>query len=462
MNYLKTLHVIGSMDPVSGGPCQALRNMIPLLREHGIESEVVTFDVADGSTYATDSFPIHGVGPSNNPWTYSKRFRPWMDDNLPRFDAIILHGLWLYNGFATLRVVKRYYKTSGHDHPQFLIMPHGMLDPWFQRASNRRLKAWRNWLYWKLIERKVVNDAYGLLFTCDEELLLARQTFAGYAPKREMNIGLGISNPPLESPQMEPAFRATTPDLNGRPYLLFLSRIHPKKGVDLLLKAYANVLRNGTIERPLPETGTADLGPSSRFVLSRRALAPVAACGEATKPGLAPNGSLNEQSQAGRGEPIGMGGLRREVPDLVIAGPIDSEYARRMINMAKELEVSDRVHFPGMLSGDAKWGAFYGCEAFVLPSHQENFGIAVAEALACGKPVLISNQVNIWREIEYSGAGIVAEDTEQGTIQLLERWFAMSGLEKESIGLKARACYRQYFDIAISTHRMAEALRSCS
>jgi glycosyltransferase involved in cell wall biosynthesis len=157
-----------------------------------------------------------------------------------------------------------------------------------------------------------------------------------------------------------------------------------------------------------------------------------------------------------------MGGLRREVPDLVIAGPIDSEYARRMINMAKELEVSDRVHFPGMLSGDAKWGAFYGCEAFVLPSHQENFGIAVAEALACNKPVLISNQVNIWREIEYSGAGIVAEDTEQGTIQLLERWFAMSGLEKESIGLKARACYRQYFDIAISTHRMAEALRSCS
>ena len=73
--------------------------------------------------------------------------------------------------------------------------------------------------------------------------------------------------------------------------------------------------------------------------------------------------------------------------------------------------------------------------------------------------MLISNQVNIWREIEFSGAGIVAADTEQGTIQLLERWGAMPGLEKESIGLKARECYRQHFDIAVSTHRMAEALK---
>ena len=81
--------------------------------------------------------------------------------------------------------------------------------------------------------------------------------------------------------------------------------------------------------------------------------------------------------ETGRGEPIGMGGLRREVPDLVVAGPIDSEYARRMISMAQELGVSNRVHFPGMLSGDAKWGAFYGCEAFILPSHQENFGIVL-------------------------------------------------------------------------------------
>ena len=53
-----------------------------------------------------------------------------------------------------------------------------------------------------------------------------------------------------------------------------------------------------------------------------------------------------------------------------------------------------------MIGGDLKWGALRACDAFVLPSHQENFGISVVEALAVGRPVLISNQVNIWPEIE--------------------------------------------------------------
>ena len=420
MNSMKTLHVIGSMDPVSGGPCQGLRNSIPSLLENGFNNEVVTFDSPANKPPTLDAFPIHRLGPANNAWRYSAQFHPWMLANLPQFNIVLIHGLWLYLSYAAWKAVIRQRRFQNSSNIKLFLMSHGMLDPWFQRHPSRRLKAWRNWLYWKVIEKHVVNGVDGLLFTCEQELLLARETFPGYRPRREINVGYGLAEPPARTPEMYAAFRAATPELNGRPYLLFLSRIHPKKGVDLLLKAYASVLRNGTIERPSPP-------------------APLL--------------------ETGRGEPIGMGGLRREVPDLVVAGPIDSEYARRMISMAKELGVSDRVHFPGMLSGDAKWGAFYGCEAFVLPSHQENFGIAVAEALACSKPVLISNQVNIWREIESSCAGIVADDTEQGTYQLLERWGAMPVLEKESIGLRARACYRQHFDIAVSTHRMAEALR---
>ena len=79
-----------------------------------------------------------------------------------------------------------------------------------------------------------------------------------------------------------------------------------------------------------------------------------------------------------------------------------------------------------MLTGHAKWGAFYGAEAFILPSHQENFGIAVVEALACGKPVLISKQVNIWHEIIEGGGGLVEEDTTAGTLRLLESWQRLS------------------------------------
>ena len=67
-----------------------------------------------------------------------------------------------------------------------------------------------------------------------------------------------------------------------------------------------------------------------------------------------------------------------------------------------------------MLKGDLKWGAFYAAEAFVLPSHQENFGVAVVEALACELPVLISDKVNIWPDIAHDEAGIVNADTAEG------------------------------------------------
>ena len=81
-------------------------------------------------------------------------------------------------------------------------MPHGMLDPWFQRDKSRRVKAVRNWFYWWLVERGVVNAADALLFTCQQELELARTTFGGYRPKREMDVGYGIAEPPAKATLM--------------------------------------------------------------------------------------------------------------------------------------------------------------------------------------------------------------------------------------------------------------------
>jgi glycosyltransferase involved in cell wall biosynthesis len=110
-----------------------------------------------------------------------------------------------------------------------------------------------------------------------------------------------------------------------------------------------------------------------------------------------------------------------------------------------------------MLQGDAKWGALYGCDAFVLPSHQENFGIAVVEALACDRPVLISNQVNIWREIESARGGLIADDTPEGCVKLLSQWLQMSAEQKSE--LHPRDCYRKHFEVRGATETFANALQ---
>ncbi|MGY2134545.1 glycosyltransferase [Hymenobacter sp. HD11105] len=367
-----------------------------------------------------DNFIVHALGPGKGPWHYSPKLVPWLLDNLGRFDVVIVHGIWLYPSYATPKALN-IYKTrirfkSEEKAPKLFVMPHGMLDPYFQKASSRRFKAIRNWIYWKLIESKTINESDGVLFTCEEELQLARLAFWPYKPKREINIGYGIAQPPPFVPALTNAFLERCPEVKGRPYLLFLSRINEKKGVDLLITAY----REAIIRKLEPSLG------------------------------LDNEADISHEQQPS---------LPSQLPVLVIAGPgLESTYGHAIRQLAATVPVPT-IFFPGMLTGDAKWGAFYGCEAFILPSHQENFGIAVVEALACSKPVLISNRVNIWREIEAAGGGQVADDTLDGTLSLLENWCKLTESEKSVMGKRSLLTYRNNFAVRPAAVKMREALQ---
>ena len=139
---------------------------------------------------------------------------------------------------------------------------------------------------------------------------------------------------------------------------------------------------------------------------------------------------------------------------------MESDYGKMLSKLVKDNGLEDSVHFPGMLSGDAKWGAFYGSELFALPSHQENFGISVAEALACGNPVLISNQVNIWREIKKGSAGLVSPDTLEGTLSSLTHWTNLSPNERYEMKRGALETYKNNFAVGPAAKQMAQALNS--
>ncbi|WDF68994.1 glycosyltransferase [Sphingobacterium oryzagri] len=378
---MKILRVIPSMDPRHGGPNQGIRNSIPALQQLGVENEVVCMDDPSEPFLQNVSFVIHAIGKSKTGWAYNSTLSSWLKNYIADYDVVIVHGLWLYHSFLTIRIAG---KLKGKK-PKIYVMPHGMLDPWFQKDKSRRFKSLRNEIYWNLIEKHVVNNADGLFFTCEQELLLARETFKGYNPKKELNVGYGIQAPPE---YMEKFVQTVA----GNPYWLFLSRIHEKKGVDLLIGAYKQ---------------------------------------------------LKERNP--------------DIPDLVIAGPLESSYAKNIVGMAGG---DNKIHFPGLLQGNDKWAAFYGAEVFILPSHQENFGIAVVEALACGVPVLISNQVNIWREIENGGGGIIAEDTLKGTYTAMEKWLNYSLAEKNRFKLSAREVFSENFSIGNAANKMTEIIFS--
>lgn len=149
---------------------------------------------------------------------------------------------------------------------------------------------------------------------------------------------------------------------------------------------------------------------------------------------------------------------RPDCPDLVIAGPDSSGWQVRLERQAQELGLGGRVHFPGMLRGAVKAAAFFGAEAFVLPSHQENFGLVVAEALSAGTPVLLSDKVNIWREVVEASAGLAEPDTIEGTERLLRHFLDLPAESRNALRSAARPCYEKHFSAKAAADDLLEVL----
>jgi glycosyltransferase involved in cell wall biosynthesis len=142
---------------------------------------------------------------------------------------------------------------------------------------------------------------------------------------------------------------------------------------------------------------------------------------------------------------------------LVMAGPDSSRWAAELKAAARMSGVANRIHWPGMLKGDAKWGAFAASEAFILPSHQENFGIAIVEALACGKPVLITKPINIAPQIAIDGCGLIEDDTIHGTTMLIERWIKHTNVEHEQMSIRAKESFAARYDMQRNTAKLLNA-----
>jgi glycosyltransferase involved in cell wall biosynthesis len=375
------------MDPKTGGPAQAIRYLFPHFHNYESSHEVVCLDGMDENTFDDLNLRIIPLGKSVSLWQYNKQLYPWLIVNLCNYDFVIIHGLWLYHSYAVTKAITQLKKDPQNSIPKVFVMYHGMLDPWFQKSKTRIFKAIRNWFYWKFIEHKVIAQADGVLFTCEEEMRLARTTFLPYNPINEFNVGYGIESPPIYEPLMSEIFYQICPSVKGKNYFLYLSRIHPKKGIDLLIKAYLLLLKNSTFKDMLP--------------------------------------------------------------DLVIAGPgLESKYGKSILNsIAEDTELNKIVHVTGMLTGNAKWGAIYGSDAFILPSHQENFGIAVVEAMACSKPVLISDQVNIWKEIFDGGGGIIGKNNLAGVVDMLQRWMSLNDFQKRQMSFNADKVFKEKFTV---------------
>jgi glycosyltransferase involved in cell wall biosynthesis len=382
---MKLLHLIHSADPASGGPIENVRQMASIYLAHGVDADLVTLDPPDASYLKGFPINLRSAGRTyGGNYGYCPELIPWLKQNRHKYDCVIVNGIWQFHSYAC------WVALHNTDTP-YVVFTHGMLDPWFRRQY--LLKHLKKWLYWPWAEYRVLRDAKLVLFTSEEERALAAKSFWLYRVNPFV-VGYGTRVPAFDLDALRREFFDRYPNLQGKRLAIFVGRIHPKKGCDLLIQAFHRTLAQD--------------------------------------------------------------------PDwhLLIVGPDQVGWQTELQRMSDALGIKDRITWPGMLRDERKWSAFAASEVFVLPSHQENFGIVVAEALACGIPVLISNQVNIWREIERDRAGFVEEDTLAGTVNLLSAWGRLGETERAAMKINARKCFEHYFDLDRNGIRFLEMVRS--
>lgn len=343
---MRCAHVIPYMDPRAGGPVVVVDRFCRGLARCGHEALVITADSG-----AASAAPRRGDDSSGyelrrhrsylGRFAYSPAMASTLAEIVPTCDLVHIHTLWTYATAAAVTACRR------HRVP-YVVMPHGMLDP-----NSLSRKALRKRLYGRLLEFPRLRKAAALVYTTTEERALAESAVPGLP--EGFVVPLGSDPPPAARQELAADFFAAYPHLRGKTLVTFLGRIHPKKGLDLLVPAFAQVA------------------------------------------------------------------ARQPDAHLLIVGPDESGYAAAVQRNIARLGLQARVTRIGMLHGAEKWAALAASRLFVLPSYQENFALAVAEACRAGTPVVVSRRVNIWRDICDARAGLVIDcDAAALTAAILE------------------------------------------
>lgn len=367
---MNILHVINSLDPALGGTVACVREVASGMKQRGHAVSVASLSDTPDDPWVRDfAVPCICLAPSLLKYSAAPRLLWWLFRHAGKFDVIIINGLWQFQGLGTALIAWLRRRP-------YVIYVHGMLGPLGKVSIWKYIKKLA---YWSLFEYWVVRCAEFAIFTSEEEARLARGFFPFYRWKQAV-VGNGASRPAAVGPEPTARLLSRFPILVGKKILLYLGRLHPGKGCDFLLKAFAAELTSSPQQH------------------------------------------------------------------IVFAGPdTDPRYSFELRQLAETLSISERVTWTGMIVGEDKDAMFAMASVFICPSHHENFGIAVVEAIARGIPAIVTNKVNIHGILSSGGAAIVCDDTVDGLRRALREWIAMSECEKESMRDRQRALYERMF-----------------
>jgi glycosyltransferase involved in cell wall biosynthesis len=327
----RILHVLPAVAPRYGGPSAAILGMCRALDAAGYETVLATTD-ADGPgrlTVPLESLQTYeGIRTVffrrqfSEAYKWSRGLGAWLKAHVSEFNLVHIHAVFSHSSILAGRICRK----AG---VPYIVRPLGTLDPW--SVGRKRL---RKRMLIQFGAGDLLSGAAAIHYTSPEEQRLAESVFPS------LPRGVVVPNGIPES-----MFGVSTVARSASPYLLSMSRIDEKKGIDLLIRAFQEISND------------------ERFWKWR----------------------------------------------LVIAGDGPETYVSELMALARPFVTDSRIAFHGWVSGEDKTSLLNDASLFVLPSYQENFGISVAEAMASSVPVLVTRGVNLAADISQARAGWVVD-----------------------------------------------------
>ena len=362
---MKIVHYIPSIDRTAGGTSTYMQ---VLAKGLGEIAEVHIITHASENPLVMENCTVHYVHnyqPLSYSWNTSIAFL--LDEIKP--DIVHVNCCWMPACAAVQRIAqKRGLKV--------VLTPHGMLEPWIIKRHYWTRKVPALWLYQKAAVQKA--DCVQATAESERDNLLK----LGYNSNIKV-VRLGID---AESIEMKRSWKKSR-------QILFLSRVHMKKGINFLIEAAA--------------------------------------------------------------------ALRAELQgyNILVAGEGDADYVAEMKRMIADNGLQDIVQLIGGVYGDEKWRLFQTSDFFVLPTHSENFGLAIAESLASGTPV-ITTVGTPWNDLNDTNSGAWIEIGTQPLIDTLKRFLSISDEELETMGMNGRKLIETKYSANVMAEEMMKVYKS--
>ncbi len=377
--YRRSMHVvftISSLDREAGGTSSAVAAMGRHLAEQGCSVSVVSFEsdqpLLEETNSEEKSPAVTLVRRHASPWKVCQnltRFDEALREEVRSGERFVVHdnGIWL-------PVNHRVAKTTRSLNCRRVVSPHGMLEPW-----SLGQRVWKKRVAWWLYQKRDLQGADVVVATSKQEARNIR-TLGVDRPIAIVPNGVDLPDT-LPSRDVE----ALEDEDREQRRLLFLSRIHKKKGLLNLVEAWSR--------------------------------------------------------------------LRPKGWTVTIAGPDENEHEKEVRQLILDHGMEDDFVFTGPVQGREKWKLYRSADLFVLPTHSENFGIVVAEALASEVPVITTRGAP-WRDLVDHDCGWWVDVGVDPLVEALDEALHMSIADRESMGRRGRELVEQKY----TWPRVAEAL----